>query len=61
MEEFEEIQNLICMKQVLCIFLLYYIVFLKNIIKQKSEMKILVTGGCGFVGANICINLKKIS
>ena len=22
-------------------------------------MKILVTGGCGFVGANICINLKK--
>ena len=24
-------------------------------------MKILVTGGCGFVGANICINLKKKS
>ena len=23
-------------------------------------MKILVTGGCGFVGANICLNLKKI-
>ena len=22
-------------------------------------MKILVTGGCGFVGANICLNLKK--
>ena len=22
-------------------------------------MKILVTGGCGFVGANICIHLKK--
>lgn len=24
-------------------------------------MKILVTGGCGFVGANICISLKKIN
>ena len=23
-------------------------------------MKILVTGGCGFVGANICIYLKKL-
>ncbi len=22
-------------------------------------MKILVTGGCGFVGANICLNLKQ--
>ena len=22
-------------------------------------MKILVTGGCGFVGANICLDLKK--
>ena len=22
-------------------------------------MKILVTGGCGFVGANICLALKK--
>ena len=22
-------------------------------------MKILVTGGCGFVGANICLSLKK--
>ena len=24
-------------------------------------MKILVTGGCGFVGANICLALKKKS
>ena len=24
-------------------------------------MKILVTGGCGFVGANICLHLKKIN
>ena len=22
-------------------------------------MKILVTGGCGFVGSNICLNLKQ--
>ena len=22
-------------------------------------MKILVTGGCGFVGANLCLSLKK--
>ena len=28
-------------------------------INEKKTMKILVTGGCGFIGSNICLKLKK--